>query len=744
MTRPAPLTLLAVSTFLLLQATVCRAQGDLLTEADLVYRGAFAFPDSEPWAYSGHALAYRRDGDPAGGADGFPGSLFAAGHRQQDLVGELSIPSPVVTDSFDELPRAVELQPLQDVTDGLLAAACAACPSCECDTWDVDGLEVLPDLGRLAWNLRDWYNAGAEDVPSLGWSRLDLDGAEGVWHVGPRPNDLYPQVFHNAKTCNYLLKAPAGFADQHLGGRWLIAGNHRLSGALGGSQGPTLYATAPWDDGDPPAAGQDLDAVALLFYPWVLACTENQFDQCHLPGYRVDDRWGGAAWVDTGGKRGVLVFGLKGLGDNCYGVPDPSDPIEPCPTSLCFQDKGWHSDPYEPQILFYDPGQLAEVAAGNREPWQVLPYRVWRPTAEVFGPDCALLDAVAYDPERRLVYVTESLAGPWGETAVHVWEVLPGGGPTCSLTCEASVAATAAVGEAVSFEGRATATGCSGAPAFAWDFGDGATSGEEDSTHAYAAAGVYGWSLTVTVGDRTCTRSGTVAVGGAGAAYQLLVPAVIHAPGAAGTRWRTALACLNPTDAAVDLDLTLVVPGGRTLRSLTLGGGASVEWQDVVVDLFERPATEDAAGAVHLAADGTVLATSRTYNQAPEGTYGQYLPALSASSCLGEGGSGFLLQLKGNDDFRTNVGFANLSAAEGRVRVRLHDASGAAVGDPVEVVVPAGAWAQVNDVFAVAHAGPRDLAWATVEALEGDAVWAYASVVDNRTGDAATIPVLRE
>jgi hypothetical protein len=175
---------------------------------------------------------------------------------------------------------------------------------------------------------------------------------------------------------------------------------------------------APWQHGDPPAAGAQLDGLALVYYPWVLACTENSFEQCYYPGYRVDDDWGGGAWIDTGQRTAILIAGRKGLGDNCYGIPGSS-----CPPSLCSSDYGWHSDPYEPQILFYDPSEVAEVTAGTREPWQVLPYEVYRPTAEVFDPDCGRLDAVAYDPQRHLVYVTERAVGPWGETAVHVWQV---------------------------------------------------------------------------------------------------------------------------------------------------------------------------------------------------------------------------------------------------------------------------------------------------------------------------------
>lgn len=390
-----------------------------ITADHLTYLGAFAFPAGDGWAYSGHALAYYPDGDPAGPADGFPGSLYAAAHAQDDLVGEMSIPAPVATKSFSALPVATALRAPADITGGLLAATCAACATCDCANWDVSGLEYLDSVNRVAWNILDWYNVNAEDLDSLGWSMLNLTGAAGVWHIGPRPNDTWPNVFHNGKTADYLLKAPADFAADHLGNRWLIAGYHRESGALGGSQGPTFFATAPWTDGSPPSSGTNLGAQALVYYRWDYDCSENNdYDQCEFPGYRVDDSWGGAAWVDTGASHGILLFGLKGLGDNCYG-----DPGVECPAPACEPYRGWHSDPYEPQLLFYDPDQLAEVAAATRNPWDVLPYATQTLTAEVFDPDCGRLAGVAYDPANGLIYVTEAEAGEFGETAVHVWRV---------------------------------------------------------------------------------------------------------------------------------------------------------------------------------------------------------------------------------------------------------------------------------------------------------------------------------
>ena len=392
-------------------ATAPAAPHGMPPAVTLIYRGAFAFPAGDAWTYSGHALAFYPDGDPAGPADGHPGSLFTVGHAWEQQVGAISIPAPLISADFAALPVAEVLQPLSDVTGGWLAN-CTYAP--DCIYREVAGLAYLPANDRLAWNLRDWYNVAGYDQDSLGWSALDLSGAQGVWHIGARDGD----VFHNARSSDYLFLAPAPFADQHLGGRRLIAGNQRTAGAFGGSQGPTLFASAPWNDGNPPAPGQELPATALLYYPEDLDCLGGAYDQCAFPGYRADDKWGGGAWVEAGSQSALFMFGQKGLGDNCYGTPGDT-----CPPSLCSDSQGWHSDPYEAQILVYDPADLAAVAGGALQPWQVLPAAVEHPGELLFNPECGVLNGVTYDAANGYVYVTESGAGPWGATAVHVWAV---------------------------------------------------------------------------------------------------------------------------------------------------------------------------------------------------------------------------------------------------------------------------------------------------------------------------------
>lgn len=395
-------------------AGLTTASAGRLSPDDLAYRGAFALPEGDAWLYAGHALAYYPAGDPAGPADGFPGSLYVVGHAHTQHVGEIGIPAPALATDLAALPRAPLLRQEPDITGGHLADCVYYDESGQrqaCEYREVAGLAYLPTVEKIAWNLRDWYNVGGYDLDSLGWSDLDMRNAQGVWHIGTR----FDLVFHNGRTSGYLFTAPAAFAEMHLSGRWLLAGNQRTAGAFGGSQGPALFALAPWAHSLPPAPRAEIEALALLYYPEVIACLDDPA-QCGFPGYRADDIWGGGAWVTAGDRSAALFFGRKGLGANYYGDGRPGD---------CSPYKGWHSDPYQPQVLFYHPDDLAAVAVGNRNPWEALPYATYTPDV-LFDPACGTLSAVACDSARRLIYATETHGETDGQVVVHVWEVIAG------------------------------------------------------------------------------------------------------------------------------------------------------------------------------------------------------------------------------------------------------------------------------------------------------------------------------
>jgi PKD repeat protein len=95
----------------------------------------------------------------------------------------------------------------------------------------------------------------------------------------------------------------------------------------------------------------------------------------------------------------------------------------------------------------------------------------------------------------------------------------------CTLACTATVPAAGSAGSPVSFAATATPSGCTGTVAYAWTFGDSASSTEQNPSHTYASVGSYNWTMTATVQGTSCTKSGTIAVGSCNLACTATVPA---------------------------------------------------------------------------------------------------------------------------------------------------------------------------------------------------------------------------
>ena len=319
----------------------------------------------------------------------------------------------------------------------------------------------------------------------------------------------------------------------------------------------------------------------------------------------------------------------------------------------------------------------------------------------------------------------------------------------CAVGCTATVPLmTSALGasalEPVPFTATATPLStCPFTPRVLWDFGDGTTSAEAETSHAYAAPGVYDWTLTVKLGDRSCQRHGTVTVTGLSTVSSLqIVPAAAHNPGLEGTLWRTDLTAVNLGASPAGLALVYATAAGSTLRAATVPAGGTVSWPDVLASLFGVDPGATSQGTLQIASDRPVALVARTYDETAAGTLGAAYPALGPQDAIPPGGTGTLPGLKSSVGFRTNLGLVNLGGSDAGVKVTLHDVSGLVLGTPLAFTVPAGRWLPVNDVFASAGAGSRDLAYATVEPLDGAAVWAYASVVDNGTGDPTMVPLV--
>ena len=392
-----------------------------LQPGDLTYAGAFRLPNvagDHDWEYSGHALTYYPDGDPAGAADGYAGSLFATGHNWYQHVAEISVPPPVISPAkrLGDLNRAQMLQPFHNIRGDLYDFANFEIPRA--------GLAYLPAQGKqnsgklhFCWG-QHFHESGVE--PTHGWSELTLDqpNPAGTWALG--------QV-SNYATTDYLTDIPAAWAAEHTPGKLLATGRFRDGGWSG--QGPALYAYGPWNQGNPPAAGATLPATNLLQYD------SSETTGTHtMTGYHHSDEWSGAAWLTAGDRAAVVFVGTKGLGDCWYGFADgtvwPDDPPYPPIPDPPYDQRGWWSDSFAARILFYDPADLAAVADGKKAAYAPQPYATLDIDQRLYQNrqewQKERLGAAAFDRQHGLLYILELFAD--GDAPlVHVWKVSGGG-----------------------------------------------------------------------------------------------------------------------------------------------------------------------------------------------------------------------------------------------------------------------------------------------------------------------------
>ncbi len=228
---------------------------------------------------------------------------------------------------------------------------------------------------------------------------------------------------------------------------------------------------------------------------------------------------------------------------------------------------------------------------------------------------------------------------------------------------------------------------------------------------------------------------------GADESGSYLTAGVAHSPGANDTQWRSKYTILNTGPRTIEATASFFSDSDVTEVDGILLPGQMLAFDDVLPELFEI--TDDATGSIRLDADGPLVVTARTYNASEDGTFGQFLPGVKSGPVLIQGHTGVISQLANNDAFRTNIGYINLSDVICRVTTALYDADGNQIGDERTRQLDPSQWKQDNNIFDQVGAGTQDNAYALLEVLtDGCSLWAYASVVDNRTGDPTTVPVV--
>ena len=228
---------------------------------------------------------------------------------------------------------------------------------------------------------------------------------------------------------------------------------------------------------------------------------------------------------------------------------------------------------------------------------------------------------------------------------------------------------------------------------------------------------------------------------------QWMVPAAAHTAGLNGTFWATDLSLHNPHD----VDLPVVV---QYLPSETDNQTADTFY--VTLYPYETFNLWDVLGDTAFAVDGTgallvfadwdldcqpveschFLVTSRTYTRNPTGAgeYGQTIPGAAAWQGVDRDTLGYVAGIL-NDGvaFRTNLGFASWSASWTTVAVDVQDADGVIVDQLAYDVPPFG---HIQRRLRTTVEGGSVVLWIQ-EGGDDALIYGYASVVDERTGDAS-------
>jgi hypothetical protein len=218
----------------------------------------------------------------------------------------------------------------------------------------------------------------------------------------------------------------------------------------------------------------------------------------------------------------------------------------------------------------------------------------------------------------------------------------------------------------------------------------------------------------------------------------LWVPVASHNTGVGLAVWRSDLGLLNTEQSATEVEVRLHQGGSVIAETVPLPAGAQSVLSDVVDQLKAT-----GSGAIEVRSDQPLKVTSRTYNQSPGGTFGQGFLGVTTEACLTTGQSGWLGQLAENRAFRTNIGVTNTGDTPASVTVELYDGAGALLASYPVSLVP-GEWKQETQPFKN-RAAQTQMArgYAKVRVVSGSGVVAYASVVDNATGDPTTIDMQR-
>ena len=233
-----------------------------------------------------------------------------------------------------------------------------------------------------------------------------------------------------------------------------------------------------------------------------------------------------------------------------------------------------------------------------------------------------------------------------------------------------------------------------------------------------------------------------------------VIPVSGNARGAFGTHWMTRFSIFNPhLDYPLVVSIVFLPTGGAQgpMETVELPPNALAYSDNLLEDLFGITSGSGALLVATFAEDNpgvpdSVLArgflvTSDTFNNTPNGTFGQTIPGVWTGlldlEYLDYGITSVAHGIRNAGKFRTNIGAANLGRCTAVVYVTAYDADGNTIRANMPLSVPP--FGHIQDRLPVAvDNGSLEFSVYDPCAADDDryaVIFPYTSTVDERTGD---------
>jgi hypothetical protein len=219
-------------------------------------------------------------------------------------------------------------------------------------------------------------------------------------------------------------------------------------------------------------------------------------------------------------------------------------------------------------------------------------------------------------------------------------------------------------------------------------------------------------------------------LGTIGERTRVVFPSAGSLPGANGTFWRSDLTLHNPFKERMALGLRYVSGDVRIDRAVTILGGQSMRWEDVVRSLFGAP---EGSGVLWIEYRGQhpPVALLKTYDAAhnAQGSVDAPLSMRDAATAGSDNADLTIVGIPGGAQRRVNIGIVNVGKIPATFRITARTRTGQQIGKTFEEGLAEDASRMIADIDKTLGIPLDETTAVHVTMIAGTGV-AYASVID--------------